>query len=391
MKHIRSTNDFQTVATLSKNLTWTVKTAHIPPGSNRSADSHEIGSSTLTAGIKLDPNAQRSDDELREDIWKVNPAEMHAILALWLHTLQRRETIMDTLFQKYSSERFEQQRPAGRFLRMLGYVTDLGSDHPMDYVGDKSIVDWIEAPIILLPSPFDITRRKSLPNAHEQPVFGMYMSGRLLQHSTTLPTDRMYVAIINEHSLHQECALELLSLFVSVLVSQISWIGGTTRIKRAYELAEPAPHEIPQPENIWTNTAINGLSTCIVRAGLVDTLAEANAIIIPALFNRDLLPRELGKRHPESAMETGTEHNVAPGHSGEDGEIEPQKLPDSEDQLSTKSNTGGDFSQDGRQNERPGIPDPQRPPLQRSRTAAAGTEAEGMEIRGLQPKRAKSV
>lgn len=133
------------------------------------------------------------------------------------------------------------------------------------------------------------------------------------------------IAIKAAHTLQQACALELLSFYMSAIASQQSQIGGTTDVMphplREYgrflprDQWHPGSVQVVPSIDLWKNTAVDSLASIIVDAGLVETIAEANLFVIPALFEYDLLPEELGKHELDNQPDKDKIYDSEPPES----------------------------------------------------------------------------
>lgn len=66
---------------------------------------------------------------------------------------------------------------------------------------------------------------------------------------------------------------------------------------------------------LWKNTAIDSLASIIVDAELVETTAEANLFVIPALFEYNLLLKELSKHELENQPDRDKTYDSDPPES----------------------------------------------------------------------------
>ena len=88
------------------------------------------------------------------------------------------------------------------------------------------------------------------------------------------------VAVLSNASIERSCTLELFTLFMLSLTSQISRIKGhTTKVTG------------PNGES-WTNDTISELARAVAQAGLAEDEDEALTLVVPAFAARGLLPTE---------------------------------------------------------------------------------------------------
>ena len=88
------------------------------------------------------------------------------------------------------------------------------------------------------------------------------------------------VAVLSNSSLERNCTLELFTLFMLSLTSQISQVKGrTTKVTG------------PNGEN-WSNDIVSELAIAVAQAGLALDEAEALTLVVPAFAARGLLPKE---------------------------------------------------------------------------------------------------
>jgi hypothetical protein len=143
--------------------------------------------------------------------------------------------------------------------------------------------------------------------------------------------------IISNHAMATQCALELFSGFVEALADLIDEVGGTTEdemgIKRADSHTDSENVTLPlgtvnvmksevqhdgslqvdehkaslspttsNPEAPsshfngprWTNSVLQSISQTLVDYGIVDSIEEANGVVIPPFARRNLLPPRAG-------------------------------------------------------------------------------------------------
>ena len=88
------------------------------------------------------------------------------------------------------------------------------------------------------------------------------------------------VAILSNSSMEQNCALELFTLFMLSLTSQVSQVSGrTTKI-------------LGPSGEIWMNETISEMASAVVQFGLAEDQAEALTLVVPAFGARGLLPTD---------------------------------------------------------------------------------------------------
>ena len=282
------------------------------------------------------------------DGWSA-PKELFALITLWLHWLQARNT-------KYLSRFTTESRP-GRgnegqqkeeYIRLIGSCTDFATQTL------KVLPGWIGKEVFLLPAPnnrITFERPKTYPRfvAPYWPVFGMQEAlerrsqstmpdertpqtgtidfeekstqESILQYSdlngalfiSTLapegqPTDRVEeecIAIVSKHSMATQCALEIFSGFMGALTMQVEALGGNTThvqasvcVRNMKVFDVPGRHDEADVEyngERWTNSLLLEAAQVLVDTGLVNSTEEANAVIIPPFAKRGLLPTQPGE------------------------------------------------------------------------------------------------
>lgn len=242
----------------------------------------------LTAGLVL----QREGN-----VWKMNSEEADSIIALWSCTIDQRARQGD------DSPKPLAEGKKGDYSRVIGHT---------DNIRAISIMDWLEYPVHEVdPDCLDGT--------------GYHMRKRPLRRQIEPGQETREIAIKAAHTLQQACALELLSFYMSAIASQQSQIGGTTDVMphplREYgrflprDQWHPGSVQVVPSIDLWKNTAVDSLASIIVDAGLVETIAEANLFVIPALFEYDLLPEELGKHELDNQPDKDKIYDSEPPES----------------------------------------------------------------------------
>ena len=88
------------------------------------------------------------------------------------------------------------------------------------------------------------------------------------------------VAVSSGSSLERNCALELFTLFMLSLTSQITQVKGRTTSNTGLNGEE------------WYNDIISEMASAVVQTGLAESQAEALTLVVPAFAARGLLPTE---------------------------------------------------------------------------------------------------
>lgn len=249
MKYVTSTEDISIKAdgAISQRdpLFWKVNTIHERPKA-KPTGSKRFGH--LKAGVKYKDACMA---------WMVDPNEIQSILDLWVFSLINRINVQNGSLV-----------PTGIFYRRSeGDYEDLYSYfHILGSVNELNLLKFWFSGGFMSRLFHDSTELIRLSNGypHLYPQKDLYkeLQGLLI-------TKR-------EYPMRQICALELLSLFLSAIFSEISEINGDTRAVRPLYRAE--------------NTVVRSLSSCVVEAGLVKTASEANEYVIPMLSQHNLLP-----------------------------------------------------------------------------------------------------
>ena len=88
------------------------------------------------------------------------------------------------------------------------------------------------------------------------------------------------IAVLSNSSLERNCTLELFTLFMLSLTSQISRVNGhTSKVTSPYGES-------------WTNDTVSEFARAVAQAGLAEDEAEALTLVVPAFAARGLLPTE---------------------------------------------------------------------------------------------------
>lgn len=233
-------------------LYWRVNTIHERP-SAKDTNPKRLGH--VVAGVTL---GSKNEEQLRD--WMVNPIEVQSILELWVFSLTNRINCQRACLVPtgiITSDRHEAQ---DEYSHLHYHV--LGTRNE-----DETWSDWIDG--------YDLIsemRWAELMNLTEQRPQELPTSNANETSEPLWISERVY-------PMRQICALELFSLFLSAIFSELSGIKG--------HVQKPEPFYSNQP--FWGHTVVEALSSCILKANLVDTPFEATEFVVPALFQYNLL------------------------------------------------------------------------------------------------------
>jgi hypothetical protein len=110
------------------------------------------------------------------------------------------------------------------------------------------------------------------------------------------PTDQVYVCITAKTTIEMQCAQEVFSRAVFGLVPNMAHVGGrTTRLR-----------ELAGGRRRWNNTFLTGMADVVMRAGLVSSIEEGLALVVPAFAYHGKLPNaESAEREEREEREEG--------------------------------------------------------------------------------------
>lgn len=308
-----------------------------------------------------------------EGRWEA-PAELYSILSLWIYSLDTRNVAgfrwnVDVLGNK------KRPQHASDFMRVIGRCDNFDSGNL------KALPAWIGRWILLCPEPDGQSTFSNRVHCDAPiwPVFGYetlfdyrYVSAPILIQNDALIksrgtshrshlyddlkgalflpdwTDRRMesepdlelredcIAILSHHTMATQCALEMLSGFMNAVASEVQSLGGRTEFETAsnallaegfdvFQFAYKICHNEVMPPEIdyeydgsrWMNSVLLSFSRILVDTGLVRSLEEANAIVIPPFAKRGLLPTEEGnvRFDPPPAESRMTSENPIEGTS----------------------------------------------------------------------------
>lgn len=307
-----------------------------------------------------------SSKQNNEGRWET-PSELYSILSLWIYSLDTRN-VPETLYEK-------RPQHASDFMRVIGRCDDFDTGNL------RALSAWIGRWILLCPEPDGQSTFSNRVHCDAPiwPVFGYetlfdyrYVSAPILIQNDALIksrgtshrshlyddlkgalflpdwTDRRMesepdlelredcIAILSHHTMATQCALEMLSGFMNAVASEVQSLGGRTEFETAsnallaegfdvFQFADKICHNEVMPPEIyyeydgsrWTNSVLLSFSRILVDTGLVRSLEEANAIVIPPFAKRGLLPTEEGnvRFDPPPAESRMTSENPIEGTS----------------------------------------------------------------------------
>lgn len=96
-----------------------------------------------------------------------------------------------------------------------------------------------------------------------------------------------YLAVISNHDMATQCALELFSGFMEPIASHISRVGLNFTDRGIPNSADVLP------TLRWSNSVLNSIAQTLVNSGVVKSIEEANIVIIPPFARRGLLLGDL--------------------------------------------------------------------------------------------------
>lgn len=232
--------------------------------------------------------------------WKVDADEIKSILDLCVFSIvSKTEKPPNYPLPSGVSQgsAYDESLKSGSYFRILSQLR-------LDDDRNNTLGNWISFHSFL-PTLDGLRHSQALETLLDRQ--SMFTTSDNVEHNKELPN---FPIQLRHCGLREALALELLNLFLLAISSQISQINGMTQINTdpGFNNGEGLVHREEALKPQWTNTAINEISSCIVNAGLVESLDEANTFVIPALYQYDLLPKEPGP----------TIVNSSPGQSEED-------------------------------------------------------------------------
>ncbi|KAH7084761.1 hypothetical protein BKA63DRAFT_2219 [Paraphoma chrysanthemicola] len=284
-------------------------------------------------GKRPDPTALGGDIEEPLPIWTIDREIVCSILSLWLFSLElRRSAASKTCLASRKLKPME-LGPDGAdqllnhlnvYFRIVGSVNEHTKERIWDSPSWKQLGRWLHDTPNRVPGfgkdhrPVQLTHDDRINPINTWVVWGSHLSkfcraadhfgtktkGASVERSESDLED-LAVRTRPETTIAEQCALELYSLFIESIASQIETLGGRTMELHAFG----EENELDR----WRNSLLESIANECVTAGLARDIREANTVIIPAFMKHDLLPKNLHKEIKWSRNKLGQAYGEVEG------------------------------------------------------------------------------
>lgn len=204
---------------------------------------------------------------------------LHAILALWIHSLYLRNTSVLLELERIQGPRIAQ----ARFQRRSSYMRFIARGGPEDINSKLSMLKHTIGKTLIVRDLFT-SHFNSRTSSPRWPIFGVsleHMENYTPATNEQGTTSDRYVSVDLPYTLPTQCALELFSGFITAVAGQVTALNRCSLV--------PNPSDSRVNRSLLSHEWLRAISQVLVDVGIVNDIRDANAIVIPPFVQRELL------------------------------------------------------------------------------------------------------